>query len=141
MGAGRQRMRLILCGICFLESCPWSKWVTEDDDGTMEAVDELHMLFIECQHSEMDKAVAANLTQEERQERINEAIAQIQEETGQPVEIANLDELLGDSEVKAERTETETITEKDFSVDDILRKFSEHIERENGGEQQNQKGH
>jgi hypothetical protein len=118
-----------------LESCKFSRWVSEDDDGTLDAVDELHMLWIECQHSEMDKTVAANLTQEEKRTRIDEAIAQAQEETGQPVEIANLDELLG-SEVKTERSETEIVTEKDFSVDDILRKYSKHVERENGGEQQ-----
>jgi hypothetical protein len=114
--------------------------VSEDDDGTLDAVDELHMLWIECQHSEMETAAATNLTRQEKQERIDTAIAQAQEETGQPVEIENLDELLG-SEIKAERSETEIVTEKDFSVDDILRKYSENVERENGGEQQNQKSH
>jgi hypothetical protein len=98
------------------------------------------MLWIECQHSEMETTAAANLTQEQKRERIDTAIAQAQEETGQPIEIANLDELLG-SEVKTERSETEIVTEKDFSVDDILRKYSEHVERENGGEQQKEKGH
>jgi hypothetical protein len=133
-------MRLVLCGICFKADCPLSKWVSEDDDGTLEAVDELHMLFIDCQHSEMEAAQAAKLTQAERQERIDTAVEQAQEEIGQPVEIANLDTLLN-SEVKTERSETETITEKDFSVDDILQKFSEHVERDDSNEQNKEKGH
>lgn len=139
MAAGRSRMRLILCGVCFLESCPWSRWVTEDDDGTMDAVDELHMLFIECQHNEMEKAEASKLTQEEKRERIETAIEQVQEETGQPVEIANLDELL-DGEVKAERSEAETKIEKDFSVDDILKKYAEHLPADQQ-QKQKEKGH
>ena len=65
----------------------------------------------------------------------------MQEETGQSVEIANLDELLG-SEIKGlEKSETDFIqTEKGSMIDDILRKYSEHIERDNG-EQQKEKGH
>jgi hypothetical protein len=108
----------------------------------MDAVDELHMLWIECQHSEMETAQAATLTREEKQERIDEAIAQAQEETGQPVEIANLDELLGDAVKGIEKSdEDRTTIIKDFSVDDILRKYSENVEKDSGGEQQQQKGH
>jgi hypothetical protein len=116
--------------------------VSEDDDGTLELVDELHMLFIDCQHSEMEKAEASQLTQEERQERIDTVVAEVQEETGQPVEIANLDELLS-SEVKGvEKTEeSQTVIDKGSFLEDILKKYGEHIDKPANGEQQKEKGH
>jgi hypothetical protein len=108
-----------------------------DDDGSGELVDELHELFITCQHSEIETAQAAKLTVEEKRERIEAAIEATQDEIGQPVDIDNLNELL-ETEVKAERSDSGIVTDKGSFIDDILRSASESVAKDDN---QQTKGH
>lgn len=126
------RRRLVLCGVCFREDCPWSKWIDEDGD-VADLIDQMHVMFLESQHTEEEEQ--GKLTAEERNERIKEVI-----EANGDIEIANLDELLGSSVKGVEKSPDEFIkTDKGSFLDDILRNASEQIERQDGGEQT--KGH
>lgn len=132
------RRRLILCKVCFLADCPWSRWV--DDDGTLDVLDELHNEYMQRKHTEIEESLASKLTIEEKQERITEAIETVRDEIGIDVEIDNLDELLN-REVSRERESESTKIESDLSVDDILKKFSETVERTDENENGKTKGH
>jgi hypothetical protein len=91
-------------------------------------------------HTEIEESLASKLTIEEKQERITEAIETVRDEIGIDVEIDNLDELLN-REVSRERESESTKIESDLSVDDILKKFSETVERTDENENGKTKGH
>jgi hypothetical protein len=113
-----------------------SRWV--DDDGTTDLLRDLTQNWFERLHTEFEETLASKLTIEEKREKITEAIAQAEEETGESISIDNLAILLG-TEVKAERDSSIT-TDKGSFIDDILRANAEQVERPNDDNEQT-KGH
>jgi hypothetical protein len=66
--------RLIICGICYLESCPFSKWVDEDIPGSSELIDEISLMIIGDVHDNFEAKRAAKRTIAEKAELIQAAL-------------------------------------------------------------------
>jgi hypothetical protein len=114
---GTQRMRLVLCGICFKADCPLSKWIMEGDGDLVleDALDEMREVFFQCQHDELEILAASKRTVEQ-----TEAIEVAEEQ--------KLSDIFG-GEIKIDREtrQVEIITDKGSFLDDIIAKYSEHI--------------
>src|SRR6266704_1259800 len=105
-----KKRRLILCGICFLEGCPLSRWVDDTDDDTddrgLEVLDELTEMFFDEIHSEIEVEQAAKRTEAEK-------VVLIQKEETRLSDLLNI-------QVQVEREHTPITMAKDISPMDML---------------------
>lgn len=119
---GARRRILIICGICFKESCPLSRWVDVDEDGGVSEewddiigghIDDL----IADIHNELELANKPSI--EEQQTLIQAATDRIQAETGNVVEVTT-DTLLAQEVSRNRDNDEKTRIEDDGFLKSIL---------------------
>jgi hypothetical protein len=123
MSQSKRTRRLILCGICFEENCPYSRWVEDDEpDGELIGLlDEIQQLWLMRQHEQID------LFEKSRQQietAIDTEVQAIANESGDTIEV----QAIIDGEVQT-REYTPITTDKGSFLEDILNRNAEHIER------------
>jgi hypothetical protein len=129
---GRKTLRLVVCGVCFLPECPWSRWIEGDDEGGLsDSLHEISVMALEKFHEEFG-IVDPEITPEERQTKLDEIAKEYFEITGDEIIVeVRMEDLLEKSSSQPTSDESTLIkTDDDGFLQSLLNAEEQQKQRD-----------